>query len=163
MKGQKMNKVTIDLDTITSEMDTLKQNKARLQFDLKEVEKEIREKILDWLRLGLDVFPDMQPEIVLQDEFDHINFFDTYFENSAREDIDFFLDTMQRNMHVLFGNYSEPLVSKIGGELLYQLNYTDLEIGKDFENLFDAWPQYVQAMSEAEQVDEQEDKDPNVL
>ena len=46
-----MNKVTIDLDTITSEMDTLKQNKARLQFDLKEVEKEIEKRELQLVAL----------------------------------------------------------------------------------------------------------------
>lgn len=36
-----MSKVEIDLDLITETMDNLKKEKARLQFDLKEVEKEI--------------------------------------------------------------------------------------------------------------------------
>lgn len=39
-------KITIDLDLITSEMDTLKDEKARLSFELKNVEKEIEKREL---------------------------------------------------------------------------------------------------------------------
>lgn len=41
-----MAKITIDLDAITSEMDTLKDEKARLSFELKNVEKEIEKREL---------------------------------------------------------------------------------------------------------------------
>jgi hypothetical protein len=41
-----MAKITIDLDLITSEMDTLKDEKARLSFELKNVEKEIKKREL---------------------------------------------------------------------------------------------------------------------
>lgn len=41
-----MAKITIDLDLITSEMDTLKDEKARLSFELKNVEKEIEKREL---------------------------------------------------------------------------------------------------------------------
>ena len=41
-----MNKITIDLDTITAEMDTLKNEKAKLSFELKNVEKEIEKREL---------------------------------------------------------------------------------------------------------------------
>lgn len=41
-----MAKITIDLDAITAEMDTLKDEKARLSFELKNVEKEIEKREL---------------------------------------------------------------------------------------------------------------------
>lgn len=41
-----MAKITIDLDTITAEMDTLKDEKARLSFELKNIEKEIEKREL---------------------------------------------------------------------------------------------------------------------
>ncbi len=36
-----MNKITIDLEKITADLDLCKQEKARLSFELKNVEKEI--------------------------------------------------------------------------------------------------------------------------
>lgn len=41
-----MAKITIDLDAITADMDLLKDEKARLSFDLKNVEKEIAKREL---------------------------------------------------------------------------------------------------------------------
>ena len=41
-----MAKITIDLDAITADMDTLKDEKARLSFELKNVEKEIEKREL---------------------------------------------------------------------------------------------------------------------
>ena len=46
-----MAKVEIDLDLITKEMDTLKDNKARLSFELKQVEKEIEKRELQLVAL----------------------------------------------------------------------------------------------------------------
>ena len=45
------NKITIDLDLITSEMDTLKDQQARLKFELKETEKEIEKRELQLIAL----------------------------------------------------------------------------------------------------------------
>lgn len=44
MQEVKVNKVEIDLDLITKEMDTLKDDKARLTFELKQIEKEIEKR-----------------------------------------------------------------------------------------------------------------------
>jgi len=46
-----MNKITIDLEQITQEMDALKDQKARLSFELKEVEKEIEKRELQLIAL----------------------------------------------------------------------------------------------------------------
>lgn len=46
-----MTKVTIDLDVITSEMDTLKDDRARLKFELNNVEKEIEKRELQLIAL----------------------------------------------------------------------------------------------------------------
>lgn len=46
-----MSKIEIDLDVITDTMDNLKKEKARLQFDLKEVEKEIEKYELQLIAL----------------------------------------------------------------------------------------------------------------
>lgn len=46
-----MTKVTIDLDVITSEMDTLKDERARLKFELNNVEKEIEKRELQLIAL----------------------------------------------------------------------------------------------------------------
>ena len=45
------HKVEIDLDAITSEMDNLKDQKARLSFELKNVEKEIEKRELQLIAL----------------------------------------------------------------------------------------------------------------
>ena len=44
-------KVSIDLDLITSEMDTLKDERARLKFELNNVEKEIEKRELQLIAL----------------------------------------------------------------------------------------------------------------
>lgn len=44
-------KVSIDLDVITSEMDTLKDERARLKFELNNVEKEIEKRELQLIAL----------------------------------------------------------------------------------------------------------------
>ena len=46
-----MNKVTIDLDVITEEMYTLKDERARLKFELNNVEKEIEKRELQLIAL----------------------------------------------------------------------------------------------------------------
>jgi hypothetical protein len=46
-----MTKVTIDLDVITSEMDTLKDERARLKFELNNIEKEIEKRELQLIAL----------------------------------------------------------------------------------------------------------------
>lgn len=43
--------ITIDIDKITQEMDTLKNDKARLSFELKEIEKEIEKRELQLIAL----------------------------------------------------------------------------------------------------------------
>ena len=43
--------VTIDLDKITAEMDELKDNEARLKFELKQIEKEIEKRELSLIAL----------------------------------------------------------------------------------------------------------------
>lgn len=45
------HKIEIDLDKITSEMDALKDDKARLSFELKNVEKEIEKRELQLIAL----------------------------------------------------------------------------------------------------------------
>lgn len=45
------NKIEIDLDVLTDTMDNLKKEKARLQFDLKEVDKEIEKYELQLIAL----------------------------------------------------------------------------------------------------------------
>ena len=45
------HKIEIDLDAITSEMDALKNDKARLSFELKNVEKEIEKRELQLIAL----------------------------------------------------------------------------------------------------------------
>lgn len=45
------HKIEIDLDTITKEMDTLKDDRARLKFELNNVEKEIEKRELQLVAL----------------------------------------------------------------------------------------------------------------
>lgn len=112
------------------------------------VEKEIREKISDWLANGISTFTNGSCKDCSAIS-SSLEYLEQYFDQPMNEDdYPFFLNQMQRSLTEFFGNYFPKLVSDIGSKVLG--GYEDNEVAIDLTTMFDALEHYLDIMTDLE-------------
>lgn len=107
------------------------------------VEKDIREKITDWLDDGITNFTQgVNPGTSVESSLRYLK---DYFDQEMHEpDYPFFINQMQRAMLDTFAAYHPGLVSTIGTKVLD--GFDDNDVCTDLFTMFDAFEEYTEAM-----------------
>lgn len=134
--GNSTTKTTVSANDVNKEGNIQKGGKT--YSPVMQVNRNVTEKIMDWLNLGTEIYPDMTAQKGFDTIGGALSYFEDYF-NGEDQAYEWFKEVMSDNMAKCFAGTATTIVRNIGMDIMDMHANTNY-IAADLSKIFDAYP-----------------------